>query len=379
MSVRELFDSLLHRGFKATFKLEPRYEFKTQDQKDEHATDLAFMKYDQKIAKSMLDSNMITEHQLAEYNRCVPTEYRVDSTMSWGDFIERLTKLANDRSVLTKYNDVSDVYIKMSEARETLWKVSRDTDPLTNNAAQSAYKLQDEAAGPSKVSPIDFRKNEYLISYLISLLQCIILSRSIKDGLIEVEDRFTALAYLLGFGSGGFRANVEFDKPSIFYQPRRAVQYDVLKQFDHLFQTVDTQSYSLLFSQLMIPMILCYLYFVVGHIFQTQGVHAQFLLLLVEFKVIQETMLALKFVFRFNISLNVSHFIRTIAGEMHDCKMELFWFVIPGLTTIVLFVAYLLNLLKYAYFWLRFSSTRFGRSLEQCGAQVQGYVAGNVV
>jgi hypothetical protein len=367
MSVRELFDSLLHRGFKPTYKHEPRYEFsKSPNQVDPYFDDVNFMKYDQKKAKEILLGNIITQSVKDQYNSIVPAMYQINEMLTWDAFIEKFTDVAHKRSVLTKYNDVSDEYIVMITEREKLWSKGRNGDQLTNSAEQSAYKLNDDAAGPVKVSPIDFSKDDYMVSYLISLLQCIILSKSIKEGLIEVEDRYTALGYLLGFGSGGYRASMVFDKPSIFYQPRRAIQYDVLKQFDHIFQTVDTLSYTLIFSQIIVPLIVCYLYFIVGkNIFQTQGIHAQFLLLVVEFKIIQESMLALKYVFRYNISLDLCHFIRTLAGEMHDCKMELYWFLIPGLTTSILFIAYLLNLCVYALKMYRRSD---------CVSRVDGFV-----
>lgn len=220
----------------------------------------------------------------------------------------------------------------------------RDNDPLTNNEQLSAVK-SNAGAGSNRVSPIDLTNDCYWASYMISLLQCLILAKAIYKGLIQVNDKFLAIGHLLCFGSGGFRSQMIFDDPSIFYLPRRSTQYDMLKQFDFLFLTVDTLSYTLIFSQVVAPVIVVYLYFVFGiNVLSTTAIQSQLLITIIQFKIVQEAMIALKFIFSYDMSINFTHFVRTIAGEIHNCKMTSSWLLLPGITTAILILSYFLCL-----------------------------------
>jgi len=348
MSFKELFDALQGNVITILFKNEPVYSFTTADNSDPYESNSYFMKYNQISAKAMLLNNLPPGH-LEHYNATVPKELRISEmlTITFKQCIDAITAKAM-KFKLTRYNDVSDLFIHLSKLRDNFWSEGRNSDPLTNVIDSSAHKVSTVGgnvfAGPNKVSPTDFSNKLYFTSYMISLGQCIMLSKAIFDGLVPVEDKFKVIGFLLGFGTGGFRTNIEFDPPSIFYQPRRALQYDILKQFDFEFLTVNSMSYSSIFSQVMIPLILIYLYFTVGNIFLSSALSAQFLLIIIEFRVVQEVMLALKFLFDFRLNLHVSHFSRTLSGELHGCKMNIYWLIIPGLTTILLLISYLLNL-----------------------------------
>jgi len=183
----------------------------------------------------------------------------------------------------------------LSKKRDTLWCQANDENSFCDSGEFIAHKTND-GAGPNVVSPITFANDMYWVSYMISLLQCLMLSKSIYTGLIDVDDRFKAIGYLLGYGTDEFRSEIKLDRSSIFYQPRREMQFDLLKQFDVLFATVDSISYSLIFSQFIVPILIVYLYFTTGgiNLWTTQAIQAQFFILIIEFKAIQEAMIAIK-------------------------------------------------------------------------------------